>query len=608
MRTAGIEVEAAQMEQHAVAEGLEVAMATALDPHGLDAGVEAFGCGVGDPQAKDAHDAFQVPFDSIGQRPHGRQPGGLRHRDPQLEMVSRFLLARALAIQAKGLLQPVRFGGVFEPFADVGNLLLGSFLLAGSGRQKAVASLLEEGRALGVIHSLENGDLLAANLLHCLVGQLHDMEWIEDNSCLVEDILGSLLKGTVQIHRYRSHMRQDRRAKPFQCGFGAGGGVALDHLLDDSALGVAHHRGALAAVPVLLVDREVRHGGRHVLQPRQRLALQTSLNGPSSDAIEAILACSQDLRSTAARAAKHQIDREGFKQKREARLRLCPRYGHLLNSVLRTGDARDGADQHGLELAGVQVPPDTRRSVVVDAARRAAVRAGQQRLGPVNHLDAHLAEGRIQIYVRDAPGRRQAKDVGVKRRAVQGKLSSEGDCLKGASATKIPVDPAFTGYFRNRASTKNIEHPYKDYSGHFALGVIYSQSEKFIDEKNRFTLEELESIPSVIHDFMFFVQPKYKIAKDQPGSGNTKNIGGITNISRLVNGRGPFSELGESVFDDFWMYYLTKDMAKALEIPRPYTNLKSYVEYKKNGIDLLEAKEDLIRSFEEDDSANEEEE
>ena len=30
---------------------------------------------------------------------------------------------------------------------------------------------------------------------------------------------------------------------------------------------------------------------------------------------------------------------------------------------------------------------------------------------------------------------------------------------------------------------------------------------------------------SVIHDFQFFVQPKYKIAKDQPGSGNTKNIG-----------------------------------------------------------------------------------
>jgi hypothetical protein len=36
------------------------------------------------------------------------------------------------------------------------------------------------------------------------------------------------------------------------------------------------------------------------------------------------------------------------------------------------------------------------------------------------------------------------------------------------------------------------------------------------------------------------------------------------------------------------MYYLTKDMAKALEIPRPYTNLKTYLEYKQRGINILE--------------------
>jgi len=33
---------------------------------------------------------------------------------------------------------------------------------------------------------------------------------------------------------------------------------------------------------------------------------------------------------------------------------------------------------------------------------------------------------------------------------------------------------AFTGYFRNRASRKNITFPYQDYVGHFVLGVIYS--------------------------------------------------------------------------------------------------------------------------------------
>ncbi|MCL1856567.1 MAG: restriction endonuclease, partial [Kiritimatiellaeota bacterium] len=34
---------------------------------------------------------------------------------------------------------------------------------------------------------------------------------------------------------------------------------------------------------------------------------------------------------------------------------------------------------------------------------------------------------------------------------------------------------AFTGYFRNRASTKNITLPYNTYQCHFVLGVIYSQ-------------------------------------------------------------------------------------------------------------------------------------
>jgi hypothetical protein len=30
----------------------------------------------------------------------------------------------------------------------------------------------------------------------------------------------------------------------------------------------------------------------------------------------------------------------------------------------------------------------------------------------------------------------------------------------------------------------------------------------------------------------------------------------------LVSGNGPFAHLGEEVYDDYWMYYLTKDMAQ----------------------------------------------
>jgi len=150
---------------------------------------------------------------------------------------------------------------------------------------------------------------------------------------------------------------------------------------------------------------------------------------------------------------------------------------------------------------------------------------------------------------------------------------------------------AFTGYFRNRDSNKNTLYPYSTYSGHFVLGVIYSQCLEAIDEQKSFTLDDLPRIPSVIRDFYFFAQPKYRIATARPGSGNTKNIGSVTKIEDMTKGSGPFAALGEAVYDDYWMYYLTNDMAKALEIDRPYTNLKSYVEYKKRGIETLTAHE-----------------
>lgn len=81
---------------------------------------------------------------------------------------------------------------------------------------------------------------------------------------------------------------------------------------------------------------------------------------------------------------------------------------------------------------------------------------------------------------------------------------------------------AFTGYFRDRQSTKNTTFPYARYKSHIVLGVIYSQSNNDIDERKKYKLEELDKISSVIRDFVFFAQPKYKIASSLPGSGNTK--------------------------------------------------------------------------------------
>ncbi|MEI9960655.1 MAG: type II restriction endonuclease [Limisphaerales bacterium] len=140
---------------------------------------------------------------------------------------------------------------------------------------------------------------------------------------------------------------------------------------------------------------------------------------------------------------------------------------------------------------------------------------------------------------------------------------------------------AFTGYFRNRDSNKNTLFPYSQYAGHFVLGVIYSKCDDVADERKQFALEDLPKIPSVIKDFQFFAQPKYRIAASRPGSGNTKNIGSVVKIDQLVNGTGPFSILGEEVYDDYWMFYLTRDMSQALATHRPYANLTTYLEYKK---------------------------
>ena len=167
---------------------------------------------------------------------------------------------------------------------------------------------------------------------------------------------------------------------------------------------------------------------------------------------------------------------------------------------------------------------------------------------------------------------------------------------------------AFTGYFRQRDVKKMTCYPYNRYAGHFVLGVIYTKCEDVADERTIFRLEDLEKIPSVIRDFAFFVQPKYRIASWLPGSGNTKNIGSATDIDKLINGTGPFASLGEAVYDDYWMFYLTDDMANKLEVERPYADLTSYAAYKKRGSAVLERHAKEIAKLGEEEAAKAEEE
>ncbi len=199
---------------------------------------------------------------------------------------------------------------------------------------------------------------------------------------------------------------------------------------------------------------------------------------------------------------------------------------------------------------------------------------------------------------------------------------------------------AFTGYFRNRTSSKNTLYPYGDYHQHYVFGIIYSRTDitqieeylasldinisitvkklfvEYINEnsdskwqniihkialsqKNRakidsfimketdiHTLDNFTQIQSVVRDFEFFIQEKWKIATDRAGSGNTKNIGSELNIQRLKSGEGLFQRKfgidGKKVFDNYWMNYETKSMAKDAGRDSPhFNNIESYLEWKK---------------------------
>lgn len=151
-------------------------------------------------------------------------------------------------------------------------------------------------------------------------------------------------------------------------------------------------------------------------------------------------------------------------------------------------------------------------------------------------------------------------------------------------------------YFTNRSSTKNIQFPYAEYSGHFCLGLIYSRN---ITDKNDelkvYSLDNIDDIVSVIRDFTFFAEEKWKIASDKGGSGNTANIGSIKNISDILNGNGVFAKAGENIFDDYWCNFgkieITVRNKKDNSLrKKKISNLKEYLAYRNLPESLLNDK------------------
>ncbi|MGQ9900725.1 MAG: type II restriction endonuclease [Fimbriimonadales bacterium] len=154
---------------------------------------------------------------------------------------------------------------------------------------------------------------------------------------------------------------------------------------------------------------------------------------------------------------------------------------------------------------------------------------------------------------------------------------------EGANTVSGMTLGTFTGYFRERDKKKNIAYPYSWYKAHLVLGVIYSRVVG-ASSLRKYTLDEMDRLPVLLKDIVIFVQPKYRIARDRPGSGNTRNIGAVKEIDALVNGRGPFAEYGEDLFDRYWMGYFTADMARSAGLQKPpYTSLEEYLQLQQRG-------------------------
>lgn len=143
-----------------------------------------------------------------------------------------------------------------------------------------------------------------------------------------------------------------------------------------------------------------------------------------------------------------------------------------------------------------------------------------------------------------------------------------------------------------RNNTKNIAYRYTDYSKHYVIGFIYKRNDR-AQESRVYKYENRKEVIFPYTNVKYFMEEKYKIAGDKPGSGNTENIGSFPtrNFLELQNGQGPFSELGQDVFDIYWKYY-----PKYRATEKPYTSLSEFLVWLPAHIDSVE----LLHDFDAD--------
>ena len=114
---------------------------------------------------------------------------------------------------------------------------------------------------------------------------------------------------------------------------------------------------------------------------------------------------------------------------------------------------------------------------------------------------------------------------------------------------------SYTSFLRN--GTKNIVFPFQQYKEHWITGFVYRRVPVDANAASRqYSSANLSQIPAPFSDVEVFVQEKWRIAGDRPGSGNTANIGSIRGtLSDFQGGNGVFRS--EDEFLAYWRGYGT---------------------------------------------------
>jgi hypothetical protein len=112
---------------------------------------------------------------------------------------------------------------------------------------------------------------------------------------------------------------------------------------------------------------------------------------------------------------------------------------------------------------------------------------------------------------------------------------------------------SYTSFLRD--GKKNISFPYNQYSGHWIIGFVYERCGGIASKVHE--IKKIEDLICPFKNVRYFIQEKYRIAGQRPGSGNTTNIGSFPtkDIEDLRQGNGPFSALGERAFEEYWRKY-----------------------------------------------------